>query len=502
MPSIGVIGCGTVGATLVAALAARAEEFTGPGELVLVDRPEGRWRGRAYQRDTEAVLANGPMFGMSLYLDDPEHGVRWAEARGLAVHPDERGVHRFLSRPVYGDYLEDGVEEALDTLRAAGWRVRSVEERATGVERDGDGVVIRHPGGSVRVDRAVLCVGGRADDDAYGLRGTPGYIDDPYPLRDALAEVPEDAEIAVIGSGMIATDVLMALRAFGHQGRVTLASRSGLLPSVRRKAARVRPTVLTAERLAELPKPLWLADIAALAREEVEAAGGDFDAIAADLLDPAPAEERLRRQLDDSLSDDIGTQLLQRAVVDIGQDLWLALHDSDKEQVLRTLHSRLWSFASPIPRSTAVKLVELCDEKRLRVRAGIETVERDGDGFLVRYEGCENEGADRADLVVNAVTSVYRPEPPSAGGLLGLARTSGILADHPHGGIRVDGETGRALTASGQADDHLFVLGELTRGAYYFVSAVASFTRRADEIAASLAALPEPAVRDAALSTP
>ncbi|WP_329399715.1 FAD/NAD(P)-binding protein [Streptomyces melanogenes] len=499
MPSIGVIGCGTVGATLVAALAARAEEFDGPGELVLVDRPEGRWRGRAYQRDTEAVLANGPMIGMSLYLNDPEHGVRWAEAKGLAVHPDERGVHRFLSRPVYGDYLEDGVEEALEKLRAAGWRVRSVEETATGVERDGEGVLIRHASGDVRVDHAVLCVGGRADSDAYGLRGTPGYIDDPYPLRDALAEVPEDAEIAVIGSGMIATDVLMALRAFGHQGRVTLASRSGLLPSVRRKAAPVRPSVLTAERLAELPRPLWLADIAALAREEVEAAGGDFAAITADLLDPAPAEERLRRQLDDSLADDIGTQLLQRAVVDIGQDLWLALHESDKEQVLRTLHSRLWSFASPIPRSTAVKLVELCDEKRLRVRGGIETVERDGDGFLVRYEDGE---ADRADLVINAVTSVYRPEPPSAGGLLGLARTSGVLADHAHGGLRIDEATGRALTASGQTDDHLFVLGELTRGAYYFVSAVASFTRRADEIAASLAALPEPAVRDAALSTP
>ncbi|OAR23652.1 hypothetical protein A8W25_14075 [Streptomyces sp. ERV7] len=494
MPSIGVIGCGTVGATMVAALAARHEQFGGPGELVLVDRPEGRWRGRAYQRDTEAVLANGPMIGMSLYLNDAQHGVRWAEAKGLAVHPDERGVHRFLSRPVYGDYLEDGVEEALETLRAAGWSIRSVEETATGVERDGAGVVIRYASGSVRVDQAVLCVGGRADDDAYGLNGTPGYIDDPYPLREALAEVPQDAEIAVIGSGMIATDVLMALRAFGHRGRVTLASRSGLLPSVRRKAARVLPAVLTAERLAALPRPVRMADIAALAREEVEAAGGDFAAVAADIMDPAPAEERLRRQLDDALSDDIGTQLLQRAVIEIGQDLWLALDEGDREEVLRTLHSRLWSFASPIPQSTAVKLVELCDEKRLRVRAGIETVERDGDGFLVRYE---DGAADRADLVVNAVTSVYRPEPPSAGGMLGLARTSGLLADHPHGGIRVDEVTGRALDTSGQADDHLFVLGELTRGAYYFVSAVAAFTRRADEIAAALAELPAPRARDA-----
>ncbi|MFD9790409.1 FAD/NAD(P)-binding protein [Streptomyces sp. NPDC059070] len=489
MPSIGVIGCGTVGACLVAALAARADRFTGPNELVLVDRPEGRWRGRAYQRDTDAVLANGPMIGMSLYAGDPEHGVRWAQAKGLEVHPDERGVHRFLSRPVYGSYLEDAVEEALATLRAAGWTVRDIPETAAAIEPDGSGVVIRTENHSARVDHVGLCLGGRADHDAYGLRGTPHYIDDPYPLREALAEVPADAEIAVLGSGMIATDVLMALRAFGHRGRVTLASRSGLLPSVRRKAAPVRPSVLTAEKLASLPRPVRLADVVALAEAEVAGAGGDFTAIAADLLDPEPAEERLRRQLADSLSDDIGTQLIQRAVIDIGQDLWLALGEGDKQEVLSELHARLWSFASPIPRTTAEKLVELYDAGRLRVRPGVDAVERDGDGFRLRYEqGPE----DRADLVVNAVTSAYRPEPPSAGGLLGLARTAGFLTDHEHGGIRVEEATGKALDDSGRADDRVFVLGELTRGAYYFVSAVASFTRRADEIAESLAALPAP----------
>ncbi|MBT2367967.1 FAD/NAD(P)-binding protein [Streptomyces sp. ISL-10] len=488
MPSIGVIGCGTVGACLVAALAARAEQFAGPNELVLVDRLEGRWRGRAYQRDTEMVLANGPMIGMSLHHNEPEHGVRWAENKGLAVHPDERGVHRFLPRPVYGDYLVDGVEEALASLRAAGWTIRSIEEMATGVDRDGSGVVIHSASETVRVDHAVLCLGGRADNDVYGLRGTPGYIDDPYPLRDALAQVPADAEIAVIGSGMIATDVLVALRSMGHRGRVTLASRSGLLPSVRRKAVPVRPSVLTAETLARLPKPLRLADIGRLAEKEVSAAGEDFAAILTDIMEPEPAEERLRRQLADALSPGIGTQLLQRAVIDIGQDLWLALHEGDKERVLRTLHSRLWSFASPIPQTTAATLVEMYDEKRLCVRAGIETVERGpaGVGFRVRYAGGED---DRVSLVINAVTSVYRPEPPAAGGLLGLARTAGVLADHPHGGIRVEEKSGKAVDPAGQADERLFVLGELTRGAYYFVSAVAAFTRRADEIAASLTGL-------------
>jgi uncharacterized NAD(P)/FAD-binding protein YdhS len=482
--SIGIVGCGTVGATMVAALAAHAPWSGGPHQLVLVDRPDDRWRGRAYQRDTPHVLANGPMIGMSLHHDDPEHGVRWAQARGLDVLPDAAGVHRFLPRPVFGDYLEDGVAEALATLRAAGWWIRTVDEPATGLERHGDRVTIRTRGHTVRTDYVVLCPGGRPGGDLYNLAGTRGYVGSPYPLQDSLADIEEDRDVTVLGTGMTATDVVVALAARGHRGRITLASRNGLLPSVRRNAARVSLVHLTRENLARDGGGLGLDGAVALARAEVRHAGGNFAALAQEVRTPPPAAVRLRRQLRHAASSDIAAQVLQRAVVEAGQDLWLALSEEAKDAVTARHHAALWSFASPIPRSTGETLHRLFTEGRLVVRPCLRGVERARSGFTLRHGA---SGTAHADVLVDAITAVGRENPGPADELVRSAVATGSLAVHPRGGVRIDPGTGQVIDATGTVDERVFALGELTRGSYYFVSAVSVFTRRAAEIAESIA---------------
>jgi uncharacterized NAD(P)/FAD-binding protein YdhS len=99
------------------------------------------------------------------------------------------------------------------------------------------------------------------------LVGAAGYVRDPYPLRQSLAEVPEQARVAIVGSGLTAVDVVMALRARGHQGPITLVSRHGLLPAVRRPPARHDLRHLTVPRLEALASRnggLGLVDVLAL----------------------------------------------------------------------------------------------------------------------------------------------------------------------------------------------------------------------------------------------
>ena len=149
-----------------------------------------------------------------------------------------------------------------------------------------------------------------------------------------------------------------------------------------------------------------MAEIARLAEAEVRDAGGDFRALGADFLLPLPAEQRLRRQLTAAASPDPGPQLLQRAVVEVGQDLWLRLPPDDQERVLRTYHTQLWSFASTIPKVTAAHVVRMFDNGQLRLHAGLSSAAAVvGGGFLIRHEA----GNSRANVVVNAITSVRRP---------------------------------------------------------------------------------------------
>ena len=482
---VAIIGCGLGGACIVANLAAHTAQQPGPpGELILVDRTRHWWHGRAYQPDGDYVLANAHMAVMSLIHQDPEHAVRWAEDRGLHVRPSPDGVHVYLPRSVIGQYIDDAVAEALARLGAAGWRIRYLHERATGLTTSTDTVTIQTGSIHVPADRAVLCVGDSLRTDAYGLTGAPGYVEDPYPIAGLLPTLAADAAVGVLGSGLAAVDVVVGLQARGHRGEISLYSRGGILPSVRRRLVTHHYQWLTPQTLEHLATAgqASLRNLVALADAEVTGAGGDFPALAADFRHPGDPAERLRRQYAQRNTSDPGPQILQRAVFGVGQDYWNLLPDNDKAQVLDDLHTRIFSLCAPMAQDNAAKIIKLLDTGQLRVRPGIQSVTAIETGFEV----ITSNGPTHADVLVNTVTPRHRQVPESAQEMTSSAVGRGSLARHPFGGIVIDAPTGRAVDAAGTPHDHLFALGELTSGAYYFVSHVPLFVKRADGIATTI----------------
>jgi len=67
------------------------------------------------------------------------------------------------------------------------------------------------------------------------LRGMDNYFPSPWPHP----EVPAQASVAIIGTGLTAVDAVKQLYARGHKGKVVMVSRRGLLPTV--KGAAVDP---------------------------------------------------------------------------------------------------------------------------------------------------------------------------------------------------------------------------------------------------------------------
>jgi uncharacterized NAD(P)/FAD-binding protein YdhS len=481
---VAIIGCGLGGACVVTNLGVRVAQPGPPGELILIDRTRHWWHGRAYQPDADYVLANAQMAVMSLIHRDPWHAVRWAENRGLDVRPSPAGVHVFLPRSVIGQYIDDAVAEALGRLGAAGWRIRYVRERATVLAAGTDAITIQTGSNQVRADRAVLCVGDNLRADTYGLTGAPGYVEDPYPIADMLPALAEDAAVGVLGSGLAAVDVVVGLQARGHRGEISLFSRGGILPSIRRRLVSHQYRWLTPQTLDRLAttEQATLVNLIALAEAEVTGAGGDFAALAEDFRHPGDAAERLRRQYAERDTSDPSAQILQRAVLEVGQDYWSLLSDRDRALVLDDLQARLISLYAPMPRDNAAKIIKLLDAGQLRVRPGIRSATAVDTGFEV----LTGNGPTRVDVLVNTVTPGRRQVPESARKLIDSAVDRAYLVPHPFGGIVIDTPTGRAVDPAGTPHDHLFALGELTSGAYYFVSHVALFVKRADAIAATI----------------
>ena len=213
---VAIIGGGFSGCAVAAQLAARAEASL---SLTLFEL-EGVARGAAYGTPHPELLLNTRAQLMSLYPDDPDHFVRWLGARGAATD--------FVSRRLYGDYL---VEIANRTFERPGFS--RVVDWVRRVRRSPDGgfVVEAASSEALAARTLVLATGNPLPSDDFLPRELvrhPGYIADPW--RFAYGAV--GGHVLIVGSGLTALDVLVALQASGHRGAVHVVSRRGRFPEV------------------------------------------------------------------------------------------------------------------------------------------------------------------------------------------------------------------------------------------------------------------------------
>ncbi len=260
--------------------------------------------GVAFSTPYKSHLLNVPASGMSAFTDDPEHFARWLDRQG---HPG--GRDDFVPRQFYRHYLRD-------TLRAqagssAGRHVLEVrDDVVVDVEPIATGARVRAARSEpVDADAVVLAVGiipPRFPDGVVRPGAEARCLANPWDPT-ALAGVEPSATVTLLGTGLSALDVLLALQENGHHGPVHAVSRHGLLPHVH--AARTRPASGIAEWCQEL-NGTRARTLLRQVREivaEAEAQGGDWRDVV-DLLRPraqglwmalAPPEQlRFKRHLE------------------------------------------------------------------------------------------------------------------------------------------------------------------------------------------------------------
>jgi uncharacterized NAD(P)/FAD-binding protein YdhS len=213
---VAVVGGGFSGCAVTANLARHAPA----GLSLTLFEPDVLGRGAAYGTLHAEHLLNTRAQAMSVFPADADHFVRWLAGR--AARTD------FVSRRLYGDYLGEISARALERSRFTHVADRVVKVRRVLPE----GFTVQTASGARFAARSVvLATGNPTPNDEFlplEMRLHPGYVADPWRFDYRAV----GGQVLVIGSGLTALDVLVALNGSGHRGTVHVLSRRGRYPEV------------------------------------------------------------------------------------------------------------------------------------------------------------------------------------------------------------------------------------------------------------------------------
>lgn len=255
---IAVIGGGASAALLLAHLSRRPHHHD--VSVDIYDRAGRFARGVAYSTRHDCHLLNVRATNMSAFHDDKDHFVRWAAAGGY-------GPSDFVPRKRYGDYLQEVMTEAAHEMP-----VRFVEQDVISSMPDDQGYRLRTDAGDAGLyDSVVLASGNVRPLRPRVEDGVDGYCDDPWTADFGM--FLNARRIALVGSGLTAVDMVLALREKGYSGEIMIVSRNSLLP-----APHVDPVPFEAflSEFDERQSPLYLLH---KIRQTVRASGKPWQAV-------------------------------------------------------------------------------------------------------------------------------------------------------------------------------------------------------------------------------
>jgi uncharacterized NAD(P)/FAD-binding protein YdhS len=418
--------------------------------IAIIGDDPGFGRGTAYRTELYLHRLNVPAGRMSVFPDRPNDFVDWLTRRGRPLQAGD-----FASRRDYGLYLRDTLASLLRN-RSARCRVDFIKAKATGcVERFRVGLAFTLDNtAEILGKNVVLCLGvGNAslpmEMANLGTKVRKHIVDNPWRLS-WLQRVKKFDSVCILGSGLTMIDQVLALRAHGHEGRIQVLSRRGLIPlaHARDHPPAVEPILPTGQ--------LTMSALLQSLRRQAKACG-DW------------------RALMDGMRPGI-------------QAVWQRLDKSERARFLR--HALPWwnIHRHRIPSDVSDRLQAMLRDATLEIHAGYLTaVAEDGNRLALTYRlrGRQQIASLQADWLVNCTgmeRAGIRHSP-----LLQEMQRQGLIAADPLGlGIDVD-RTSQIIGSDGQRQPGVYAVGALTAGQFWEITAVPDIRVQAKNVSALIA---------------
>ena len=447
------MGGGFAGTALVVQL--RRQPELAQATIHLIEPRAVPGPGLAYTARRPEYLLNVRPGALSLYPDAPNHFAEW-----LASQPESAAdVPEFAPRAAYGRYLHEELVPLLAPVAGApGVHWHATMAVAAPLLPHGRRAVQLANGTEIVSDYVVLALGNfppppPAGPDLAYLQH-PGYHADPW-VAGNLRRIGPDESVLLIGSGLTAVDVLLALRQDGHRAPIAVVARHGRWPAAHGPVGPPYPSFY-----AELAAETTVLGVLAVFRQHLRA---------------ATAQGIDWRPVLDSLRPDLGR-------------IWAAWPLAEQRRFLRHL-AGLWAVTRHrSPPQNAEAVADLTAAGLVQLHVGtVQEITTTGNELRVRVRPHGTAGCWLTAHHVVSCTGPLLDYHRIANPLVVSLREAGYLHPDPlRLGVLTDAH-GALLGAGGAASPNLFTLGPSRRPAYFESTAVPELRQQAAALAAEIA---------------
>lgn len=223
MKRIAIIGFGFSGLMVATHLVRNAKSGT---EIYIID-PVLNARGMAYSTRYDQHLLNVRAYNMSAFAQDKEHLLEW-----LATCHPQFTAQDFVPRRIYGEYLESIWQQTQTEAAERKINLKLVPATAVAAaKQDHHFAVSTDRGDAIAVDHIVLATGNEVKPAHAPIEHV---LQKPWSEGALALAAKELGPLLLIGTGLTAVDMVLALRAEGYTGDIIAYSRNGLLPQAHR----------------------------------------------------------------------------------------------------------------------------------------------------------------------------------------------------------------------------------------------------------------------------
>ncbi|MET3558262.1 putative NAD(P)/FAD-binding protein YdhS [Streptococcus rupicaprae] len=456
--TIGIIGMGVSGFAVLLALSRLEKARLKNLSIICFDDQLHFGRGIPFQEDIDLALINSPVDDISFDYRDMSDFVAWMTDNGYETYQD------YVSRSLYGQYMSERGQDLIDQLG-----VELVLSRVDGLtylqgtqqwQVTVDGQVYE-----VIFDELHLACGDLPPIDPYQLEGNSNYIGDPYPLKDLGQDLGAAKEVALIGTGLAAVDVLKWLLS-QPETTVMAFSRSNYFPTVRILAGKpLHWEVMTDAKLDQLCQEAHFSfeTFEALLLGELQALGfEDWAKVCETYLGPGIDGLDLAKKYPEELYQ---LQQLASRVADWLTDLWPLMTRSDRKKYQDTYEKEIINLRNPMPEISAEAILEASRSGRLGLLDQVTDVSETEHGFKIQAETGKVYHA--AHLINATGYHLKSSNQDRATALLRDLLDQRLIQIDEQGGLSVLAETAQVISPRFGLLPTLFAYGELVNGVIY-----------------------------------